>query len=246
MMKTLRSLIILIFVSGVIAQDDGVPWNMPTESDFPTLAQTASKCEGFAPKGWAVLAKAEGDLNGDGKADCAAIFNATESRFIFKNDGFGTSEFDTNPRILAVAFADGDRGFRLHVQNNSFAISAASPTMIEPFQDMTIKGGVLTFLFEEFYSAGSWSMSNQTYKFRYQNGEMTLIGVDKTTTIRNTGDIEMRSYNLSTGQMTIELGHIDDDGKGEITRKPIRIRPLPTLRNVKPMFTWEIEEDVVL
>ncbi|MBK9164080.1 MAG: VCBS repeat-containing protein [Acidobacteria bacterium] len=246
MRKTLLALSLMIFVSGAAAQDEDYPWKIPTAEDYPALVQTAATCNGFTPRNWTVMASAEGDLNKDGRPDCVLVLKGTDRRFIYKNDGLGSEEFDTNPRVLAVAFADAKGGFRLHVQNNSFIVMSDSPTMTEPFQDVSIKRGVLTFIFEEFYSAGSWSMSNRTYKFRYQNGEMTLIGVDKTSVQRNTGDIETRSYNLSTQRMTIEVGNISDDGQGKITRKAIRVRPLPTLRNVKPMFTWTIEKDVVL
>ena len=236
----------LILVSVAAAQDDDYPWKMPTPADYPALAETAAACSGFTPKDWTVMATAEGDLNKDGRPDCVLVLKGTDRRFIYKNEGFGSEEFDTNPRVLAVAFADLKGGFRLHVQNNAFIVMPDSPTMTEPFQDVSIRRGVLTFIFEEFYSAGSWSMGNRTYKFRFQNGEMTLIGVDKTSVQRNTGDIETRSYNLSTQRMTIDVGNISDDGKGKITRKAIRVSPLPTLRNVKPMFTWAIEKDEVL
>ncbi len=246
MKKTLQTLIILTFVSAVSAQDPDDLWKMPTPADYPVLTQSAKTCEAFTPVAWEVMATAAGDPNADGIPDCIAVIQGTDRQFIHKNEGLGSDEFDTNPRILAVAFANGDGGFRLHIQNNSFIIAAESPTMTEPFQEITIEKGVLTFLFEEFYSAGSWSMGNQKYKFRFQNGEMTLIGVDQTSVKRNTGDMVTRRYNLSTGRMTIETGHTSDDGKGKVKRKNVRVRPLPTLRNVKPMFTWEIEKDVVL
>lgn len=246
MKKTLQTLIILAFVSVVTAQDSDDPWKTPTSADYPVLTQSAQTCDAFAPVAWEVMATASGDLNADGIPDCVAVMKGTDRRFIHKNEGLGSDEFDTNARILAVAFAEGDGGFRLHVQNNSFIISAGAPTLTEPFQEVTVEKGILTFLFEEFYSAGSWSMGNQKYKFRYQNNEMTLIGVDQTSVKRNTGDSVTRSYNLSTGRMTVETGHISSVGKGRLERRKFRVRPLPTLRNVKPMFTWKIEKDVII
>lgn len=245
MRKTLLIAIHLVLVCSAMSQDEDERWPRPKASDYPTVASTSATCSGFAPSKWTQMALATGDLNGDGRADCAAVFAGTDSRFLHKNDGFGSETFDTNPRILVIAFADNG-GFRLVEQNNTFIISAESPVMTEPFQEVTIEKGILRFLFEEFYSAGSWGMANRKYAFRYQNGEMTLIGVDKTETRRNTGDLEIRSYNLSTGQMTIETGHISDDGKGKVRRRAFRVRPLPTLKTVKPMLTWEIEKDVII
>lgn len=227
------------------AQTDDEPWARPKAADYPTIAEFASKCNDFKPAGWKAVSSASGDLNGDGRADCAAVFQGTDKRFHYRNAGLGSDVLDTNPRILIVSFAEKE-GFRLIEQNNTFIISAESPTMTEPFQEMTIKKGVLKFLFEEFYSAGSWGMSNRKYTFRFQNGEMTLIGVEKTEMRRNTGELEIRSYNFSTGRMTVETGSISDDGKGKVRRKAFRIRPLPTLKTVEPMLTWEIEKDVII
>jgi hypothetical protein len=247
--KSMKNVLLIFFVllSGPFAfsQTDDDPWTWPKSADYPQIAKRAGTCEGFMPTDWEQIAMAKGDLNADGKQDCAAVFKGRNKRFLFKNDGLGEDAFDTNPRVLIVALA-GDHGYRLEEQNNKFIVPAGWPTMFEPFQEIEIANGVLTFHFEEFYSAGSWTAGNRKYVFRFQNGEMTLIGVDVTKWTRNTGETTTHSYNLSTGRMTIETGNIGDDGKGKVRRRPFRIRPLPTLKTVKPMLTWEIEKDIII
>lgn len=224
-----------------VGQDDDEPWVWPTGSDYPAISASSDSCEGFLPVGWKVLGKAEGDLNKDKNPDCVLIVQGNSDKFRYKNDELGGAIFDTNPRVLIIAFKD-EGGFRLVEQNNKFIISSAWPTMTEPFQEVAIAKGVLTILFEEFYSAGSWGMSNTKYTFRFQGGDFALIGLDKTSLHRATGDLETRSYNFSTSKLKIETGNIGDDGKGKITWKTFRVRPLKTLKTLPRMLEWEIEK----
>ena len=238
-------LIVIVLAVTVAAQDDEVPWNLPGADDYPRISDSAKTCRDFAPKGWRVMKVAEGDLNKDMRADCVLIVHGRNSKFVYKNDSFGTKEFDTNPRILVVAFRDAGR-FRLVEQNNSFIINAYSPTMTEPLQDVEIKNGVLRFYFEEFYSMGTYSMATRKYVFRFQEGELALIGADKTETHRASGEIETRSYNFSTGRMSIENGRIDDNGRGKVRWAGAPSIERKTLKTAPPPMTWEIEPDYFL
>lgn len=246
MRKTLLIAISLVISCSAFSQTDDEPWLRPKAADYPVIIEMAASCEGFAPSSFKLMEKSEGDLNGDGKPDCVAVFIGTDKRFQNKNEGLGEEVFDTNPRILTVGFGAVGGGFKLHTQNNNFIVSAETPTQTEPFQGITIEKGVLKFVFEEFYSAGSWTSGSRRYTFRYQNGEITLIGVEKTAVHRASGDIETRSYNFMTGKMSIDKGHISDDGTGKVRWRKFTLKPLPTLRNVKPMFNWEIEKDVFI
>lgn len=242
---SLAFFIVIILAVVAAGQDDEDPWNRPGADDYPRISDSAKTCRGFAPKGWRVMKIAEGDLNQDRRSDCVLIVRGRNAKFVYKNDGFGTREFDTNPRILIIAFRDAG-GFRLAEQNNSFIINADSPTMTEPFQDLEIKNGVLRFYFEEFYSMGTYFMAARKYVFRFQEGEFVLIGAEKTETHRATGEIETRSYNFSTGKMSIENGRIDDDGRGKVRWASAPSIEKKTLKTVPPPMTWEIEPDYFL
>lgn len=246
-MKYLLSLLIITFSTTTsFAQDEDERWNFPQASDYPTVANGAASCTKFTPKGFTVTAKAEGDLNGDRLSDCVLVVRGTAKKFIAKNEGFGSPKFDTNPRILIIAFRNGKGGYKLVEQNNRFIVFPDAPNMTEPFQSIGISKGVLSILIEEFYSAGSWSMTNRTYKFRYQNSEFELIGLEHTHVRRNTGEITTRSYNFSTGKAILSEGMIDDDGKGKKTHYELKLDTPKTLKTTPPAFTWEIENDVVI
>ncbi|MBX3243820.1 MAG: hypothetical protein KF685_05130 [Acidobacteria bacterium] len=244
-----KCLFLLLMVFGAVqgsAQDDDVPWNLPQETDHPTVKAVSATCQDLAPKGFKVVSKVDGDLNGDRLADCVLVLQGTDKKFLYENEGLGSSEFDTNPRILAIAFGNKGGGYTLKEQSNTLIVLPNAPNMTEPFQEAKIEKGVLHILIEEFYSAGSWSMSNRTYKFRFQNGEFVLIGLDYNHIRRNTGEISSRSYNFSTGKAIRSEGAVDDDGKGKETQYKFKLDKLKTLKTVPAPFTWEIEEGVLI
>lgn len=246
MTKVLIAMLMLIFAASVAAQvEEGCV--TPGPDDYPAIVETGKTVAEFIPKGFTVVKRVSGDLNGDGAADAAMIIQGTSKKFLNKNEGFGGPVFDTNPRILFILFKEkANAGFRVAARSNTFVVIPHSPVMTEPFLDMSIKKGVLSFLFEEFYSAGSWSMSNRTYKFRFEDGEFVLIGLDKTYTQRNTGEIETRSYNFLTGKVKTDVGMIDDSVKPKVTWRDFRLDPKMTLTTIPPPFTWEIESDYVV
>src|SRR5688572_17460630 len=109
MKKLLLTGLLLIANANLIAQsDDDNPWQTPKAGDYPTIDAAAAACEGFAPKNWTVVSKSEGDLNGDKLTDCVLVVQGTDKKFLYKNEGLGTDVFDTNPRILVIAFRQSD------------------------------------------------------------------------------------------------------------------------------------------
>ena len=175
------SIILFIFVSfgsfqHVFSQD----FDRPRNSDYPNLPKSGKSINDFVPKDWETVGKAPGDLNGDKLEDWALVIKANLSKFLNKNDGLGSETFDTNPRILVILFQDQD-GYRIAKQSNTFIVAPDSPTQLEPFQEVRIKNGILELSFELFSSAGSWSMTSSSYRFKFVNGEFVLIGKTKRT-----------------------------------------------------------------
>ncbi len=237
-------LLTLIFLGGVQAAF-GQDFTMPTATDYPALPKSAARPADFIPSGWKVMGEAEGDLNGDKRQDFALVIKADQEKFLNKNEGLGGEIFDTNPRILAVLFWENDH-YKLALQNNTFIPTADSPTMEEPFQEVHIVKGILEFNFQIFMNAGGWGMSNHLYEFRFQNGNFTLIGADKTDTQRNTGEFEGRSYNFVTGKVEITTGNISGKPKDKTRWKTYRLKKLKTLETFGKAFDWEVEKDYFL
>lgn len=225
----------------------GQDFNFPTDSDYPQIEKYGQKIEDFVPKNWTTVNKALGDLNGDKISDCAIVIKGNNKKFLNKNDGLGTPEFDTNPRILLVLFKNAvEKRYEIAEQSNTFIMIPDSPTMAEPFQAVKIKNGVLRIDFEIWYSAGSWGTSQSTYKFKYMKGEFALIGADKTESMRNTGETETRSYNFLTNKMSIANGNYDEKVKKKVKWKTYKIDKLKTFRTFVKPFDWEIEQDYFL
>jgi hypothetical protein len=216
----------------------------PQRSDYPNLPKSGKAINDFVPQDWETVAKAEGDLNGDKRADCALVIKAKLGKFLNKHDGLGSNPFDTNPRILVILFQDKD-GYRLAKQSNTFILPPDSPVREEPFQDMTIKKGVLELNFQLFSSAGSWSTSSSSYRFKFLNDEFVLIGADKTDSMRNSGEMESRSYNFVTGRVKISTGNFSSD-REKVRWKTYKIKKLKTLDTFKAPFSWKIERDYYL
>lgn len=238
MKKLLITLIFLLGLQTAYAQND---FPLPTESDYPRLAESGKSKSDFIPENWKTLGEAKGDLNGDKTEDIALVLKAANAKFINKNEGLGSDTFDTNPRMLVILFGSND-GYKLAEQNNRIIAMADSPTMEEPFDSIEIKNGVLQIKQHIFMSAGGWGTSNYTYKFRYQNADFALIGADTTSLQRNTGETETRSYNFLTRKVKVEKGSIENN-KSNSTLRNFKVIKMQTLKNFPKPFEWEVEKD---
>lgn len=241
MNKILITLFLLFNFAAVSPAQDFV---VPAESDYPQLRKEASKCEDFVPQKWELVSKASGDLNRDNAPDCVLVIKGTDAKFRNKNDGLGADVYDTNPRILVILFKNAGKNlYELAKQSNSFIVMPDSPTMTEPFQEAAVKNGVLQLSFEQWSSAGSWAAAQTSYKFRFQNGDFVLIGADKTESMRNSGEMEIRSYNFLTRKVRIETGNFSSDKKGKVIWRAFKLDKLKTFDTFKAPFGWEIERD---
>ncbi|HSI41908.1 MAG TPA: hypothetical protein VLA00_15300 [Xanthobacteraceae bacterium] len=192
---------------------------------YPALPRTAPDAAGFAPPGWALEAQASGDLNRDGSDDLVMVFRERNPRNILDNQGFGPSPFDTNPRILAVAFAGGaGQPFRLALENHTLITRHETPTLDDAFDKddgPTVRRGAFTVTLGLFANAGGWDMARITFTFRYRDARFELIGYDRSTVTRNTGATRDVSVNLLTGRVRTETGSIESDvGKVRLSRLP--------------------------
>jgi hypothetical protein len=105
------------------------------------------------PISWKILDSAYGDLNKDGIKDVAIILQHKDSVSII-NGLQGTVL--TQPRILIILFKNlFDRSFGLIEQSSSFILKHDNSSMDDPYQEMTIKNGVLEIKFHLFYNMGS-------------------------------------------------------------------------------------------
>jgi hypothetical protein len=200
------------------------------------LPAGAADAEGLVPAGWRIERRAEGDLNGDGAADLAIVLRMRDPANILSHDGLGNNPFDTNPRILAVAFATAGRpGYRLAVQNHVLIPRRDYPTQEDPFfaedAEFAIAGGALRLSLYRFMNAGGWDMGPTSFTFRWQDDALRLIGYDFVNVQRNSGRMASLSVNYLTRRVRTATGNVGTDAE-RVRWTRLRPAPLPTIDQI--------------
>lgn len=197
------------FAMDAIAQDLVIP-----DVDYPSLVKSSPSAEGFVPKGWKLESQLKGDLNGDGLEDLVLVLHEQDARNRVTHDGLGENPVDTNPRILAVAFAQAAGGYVLALENHELIPRHDDPVLDDVLDEsggVFIKRGTLQVALHMWASAGSWGTSTTTYTFRWQNARFELIGYHLSSLMRNSGETSDLSINYSTGQVKRSEGSAADD-----------------------------------
>jgi len=196
---------------------------------FPTLPRQATSAQGFVPPGWSLEAQATGDLDRDGVPDLALVLRQNDPRNVVANEGgLGANPLDTNPRILAVAFRNGPSGaFSLKVENHTLIPRREDPVFDDPLSEtggVSVERGALLVSLHNFASAGSWTMSTTTYRFRFRDDRLEAIGYDWNSVARNSGATEEISVNYLTGKIKKTRGTISSDAS-KVSWKRVAPRP---------------------
>ena len=193
----------------------------------PRLPERTSGAAGFAPRGWSVETEARGDLNGDGAADLVFVALAPDrpGAPLRSNPYDEDPSSYANPRMLAIAFARPEGGFRLAVTDRRFLPPKWAPNGLSQgwmlFEDgsVEITRGRLRIIFQ--YTRG-----HRTFAFRWQDGALRLIGHDVAGV--EGGCLHALSVNFLTGRAKMTAGWVDRDEE-RIRWRAIGRRPLPSL-----------------
>ena len=205
------------------------------EAHYPTLPQISASPEGFIPEGWTAEIRSEGDLNGDRLADLLLILRQDDPANIVENDpdSPGVQTLDTNPRILAVAFAEKDGGYVLRLQNQDFIPRNDSPTIDDPFASAQIADGEFHIELHYWANAGSWYTDDTTFDFQYQSNAFRLVGYHDFTTKRNTGETWDLVVDYIKHEAEMTTGSFSDDAVENTTiRKPLPESPLLSIDEI--------------
>jgi hypothetical protein len=211
--------------SGAAAQDFVIP-----PVSYPPLPAAATTAQGFVPKGWPIEAQASGDLDGDSRADLALVLRSEDPANVIR-ETMCEERFDTNPRILALLLARPDGGYRVAVQNHTLISRRENPCEVDSFSDpgqIAIERGTLRIDLERMMSAGGWDSGNATFKWRWRDDSLRLIGFDYSNVKRNTGALTVISINYLTGRAKISTGNIGTD-RDKVRWKALRNRRAPTI-----------------
>lgn len=220
------------------AQDLAIP-----EVVYPSLPRQAETAEGFVPLGWTLEAQVSGDLNQDENADLILVLRQNNPANVIEDfEGLGEKPFNTNPRILAIAFRDHLAGkFSLHLQNHTLIPRRTEPAADDPFDKesgVAIVRGSFQVRLNWFVSAGGWETFNTTYTFRHRSGRFELIGYDRFTTHRGSGDTASLSINYLTRKVKKTTGQISRDAD-KVRWQTLPQRPAPTLESIGDGLSFE-------
>ena len=209
------------------------PLTIP-EAVYPTLPAAAANAAGFVPAGWRQELQARGDLNEDGIDDMALLLRDQSPANVLDNKGLGPRRFDTNPRLLAVAFGQAGGGYRLVAEDHRLVRRPTYPTQEDPIEgagDLAIRRGTLVVRMHLFSNAGSYGTAQPSFTLRWQGGRLELIGYDNVQVDRGSGAMETLSVNYSVGRASRITGRIDTD-LTQTRHITLQQRPLLALREI--------------
>lgn len=218
-----------------------------SQSKNPELQKKGKELKDLIPEQWKLLATTNGDLNYDGINDVAFVIENTDKKNIKLNGtDFGRDSINLNPRILGIYFGKRNGKLVKKLQSDTFILLQDSPTMDEPFDGIEIfENGVLQIEFKFWFSAGSWSMSNHIYQFKFQNKAFELIDYKSGERHRGTGEEIDYSINFLTQKMRIIVTSFDDETEERVyeeTLKEFELEKLKSIQSLKKLFEWEFLE----
>ncbi|MBD2749075.1 hypothetical protein IC232_20510 [Microvirga sp. BT688] len=188
-------------------------------------------------------AQASGDLNQDENTDLILVLRQNNPANVMEDfEGLGEKPFDTNPRILAIAFRDHSSGkFSLQFQNHTLIPRRTEPAADDPFDKevgIAIVRGSFQVRLNWWMSAGGWETFNTTYTFRHKSGRFELIGYDRDTTHRGSGETASLSINYLTRRAKKATGHISRD-TDKVRWQTLPQRSAPTLESIGDGLSFE-------
>ncbi len=208
------------------------------DDDIPSIV---SDVKDFVSGKWSIVETIYGDLNNDGQKDVVLLTqkNDPENIIIQSEDSLGPDTLNQNPRGIIIAFKEGDH-YRLVAHTNRFLPSPNSieqPCLADPLEEsdgIQISNGVLNISLQYWYSCGSWSVTNNTYTFRFQNNKFELIGFSASSYHRASGEETSVSINYSTKKKQTITGDNMFDEEAS--------KPKETWENIKVDRLYNLEE----
>lgn len=228
----------LLIATAALAQ---TPGGEPPPVTYPEVPRQASSLDGFVPQGWRLEARAEGDLNRDQARDAAIVLRMDDPKNRIATQWDPDQRYDTNPRMLVVAFARQGGGYALAAADHKLIPRLENQNQDDPFDELLIRNGALHVKMHLFMSAGGWQMGGSAYTFRWQDGAFRLIGFDRDSVMRNSGETEEVSINFLTGHKELKTGNI---GSGQQETKSMRMarKPLLTLAEIGDGLMFDPDE----
>lgn len=165
----------------------------------------------YVPKGYVLQEIIRGDLNKDGVEDCVLIIKGTDKHMLLPNQ-WETEIVDKNRRGIIVLFKKGNE-YEVASKNYSCLSSENEDGGVyyAPELDLFIQDNKLYISYTH-GRYGSWK-----YTFRYQRGDMELIGYDSYSS-RGSTSLSIVSINFST-KKRLDSVNINAELEDEVEEK---------------------------
>lgn len=215
---------------------------------FPKIKTQGSSVEQFTPADWKVIDRTYGDLNNDGLADLAVIFEydkAIDETRVYGDNSSAIIKETQKPRILALFFKDKSSGnYYLSTQNNDFILrSEEGGKLGDPLQKIAIKDQQLYLRFQG-GSEWRWELG---YTFKFENKDWFLTSAINLYFNQNTGDMTERVYDFKTRELFTTVGNLHRrDIANKKTSEVLYFSQLRTFKTFKKPWAWEIIPNVYL
>lgn len=190
--------------------------------EWPDIPAHAADADGFAPPRWRVEHAVAGRLDADEREDLLLVLRMDDPANVIVHDGPGESPFDSNPRLLVLAVADGG-GYRRVAVDNALVPRQPSPVFDDFLADAPAiaPSRVFSVSLRSWASAGSWTTTTRSFAFRLQDGCVRLVGFDEESLHRASGEITRRSFNFLARSAWESSGSIERDD--EDARRAMRL-----------------------
>lgn len=215
---------------------------------FPKIKTQGSYIEQFTPANWMIIDQVNGDLNNDGSADFAVVFeynNAIDETRVYGDNSSAIIKETQKPRILAIFFKDKSTGvLSLSTQNNDFILrSEEGGKLGDPLQKIAIKDQQLYLRFQG-GSEWRWELG---YTFKFENNDWFLTSAINLYFNQNTGDMTERVYDFKTRELFTTAGNLHRrDIANRKTSEVLYFSQLRTFKTFKKPWAWEIMPNVYL
>ena len=215
---------------------------------FPKIRTQGSSVEQFTPADWTIIDQAYGDLNNDGLADLAVVFEynkAIDETRVYGDNSSAIIKETQKPRILTLFFKDKLSGnYYLSTQNNDFILrSEEGGKLGDPLQKIAIKDQQLYLRFQG-GSEWRWELG---YTFKFENNDWFLTSAINLYFNQNTGDMTERVYDFKTRELFTTVGNMHRrDIANRKTSEVLYFSQLRTFKTFKKPWAWEIMPNVYL
>ena len=180
------------------------------------------------PKDCDTICYLQGYLNDDDFLDLVLVATPRNpENMMTRSDGY---EYNFNEPVLAIYFGKDDETYTLFKEYPNTIPGPEDEFGFVTVGSETTEEGDLKFDIEWFYSAGSSAVDQNSFLYRYQDGDFYLIGSEVQSYSRMSGEAENVSNNyLTKKQLTTIFNMADDKVKPTETWSDLPDDPLEKL-----------------